>query len=282
MTVKPKKTAKTAAKAAAKETARTVKAAGRPPRTPRAPATVAGRVATLRPQPEPRAREGAAAARLASTFAHHVRTPLATALLYLRLVENELGTRVDEDLRDGLAAAHDEIVRLEQLLSALIDHHRFGHLIIHPALEDAGQVVAEAVRRAVRDRIATGIGVDLGSGLVDWWDAPALDHIVHNLLANAVQHGSPPISVTVDRIDGLLRLRVKDGGKGLSARARERVFRRRLTVPKQRASSLGLGLWLVRELAEAHGGGARAESAPGGGTAFIVTLAPMQQRPPRD
>jgi signal transduction histidine kinase len=245
-------------------------------RAPRAPRPVAARVAKLRRPPSPRARESAAAVRLASTLAHHIRTPLATALLYLRLVENEVGARVDEDLRDGLAAARDEIVRLEQLLSALIDHHRFGHLLVHPALDDAGRVVTEAVRRAVRDRIATGIGVELVPDLVDWWDAAALDHIVHNLIANAVQHGSPPISVTVDRIDDRLRLRVKDGGKGLSARARERIFRRRPTVPKQRRSGLGLGLWLVRELAEAHGGGAVADGAPGGGTTFVVTLAPMR------
>ena len=83
--------------------------------------------------------------------------------------------------------------------------------------------------------------------------------------------------MNVDRFDGSLRLRIHDSGGGLADGERLRAFPPRLTPPKTRASGWGLGLWLVRELAEAHGGSASIESTRGEGSTFTVMLSP--QRP---
>jgi signal transduction histidine kinase len=185
---------------------------------------------------------------------------------------------VTESLRDGLSLAREEVMRLDRLLGNLVDLHRLGHVVIRPALVDAGRVVSDAVRRAPWEAGAAPVTIDVGAtDLLDWWDASALEQIVQNLLSNAIQHGDAgPVSVNVDRFDGSLRLQIHDSG-GPAAGERLRAFPPRLAPPKTRASGWGLGLWLVRELAEAHGGSASIESNRDEGSTFTVLLGP--QRP---
>jgi signal transduction histidine kinase len=230
-------------------------------------------------RPAARAPRSSSSGRLAAAIAHEIRTPLAVALMYMRLVEQEAGPQVKESLRAGLSLARDEVMRLDRLLGNLVDLHRLGHVVIRPALVDAGRVVSDAVRRTPWEAGAGRVAIEVGAAdLLDWWDASALEQIVQNLLSNAVQHGEAgPVSVSVNRIEANLRLRIHDSGGGVSASERLRAFPPRLAAPKTRASGWGLGLWLVRELAEAHGGSASIESRRGEGSTFTVMLSP--QRP---
>jgi signal transduction histidine kinase len=229
-------------------------------------------------RPAARAPRSSSSGRLAAAIAHEIRTPLAVALMYMRLVEQEAGPQVNESLRTGLSLARDEVMRLDRLLGNLVDLHRLGHVVIRPALVDAGRVVSDAVRRAPWEAGAARVAIEVdGADLLDWWDASALEQIVQNLLSNAVQRGEAgPVSVSVDRIEASLRLQIHDSGGGMAGE-RLRAFPPRLAAPKSRASGWGLGLWLVRELAEAHGGSATIESRRGEGSTFTVMLSP--QRP---
>jgi signal transduction histidine kinase len=123
-------------------------------------------------------------------------------------------------------------------------------------------VVSDAVRRTCGSSASRRSASTWSAGdLLDWWDASAVDQIVHNLLWNAVQYADGrPCSVKVDRAAGALRVRVTDSGGGISAAAHARLFRRRIGPRSAGASGQGMGLWLVRELAEAHGGSATVES----------------------
>lgn len=231
-------------------------------------------------RPAAQAPRSSSSGKLAAAIAHEIRTPLAVALMYIRLVEQEAGPHVGESLRDGLSQARDEVARLDRLLGNLVDLHRLGHVVIRPALVDAGRVVSDAVRRARRDLSAVQVSVEVGAAdLLDWWDPNALEQIIQKLLSNAVRYGEGrPISVTVHRTESGLQLRVQDGGSGISASERARLFRPRMAPRKARSfSGLGLGLWLVRELAEAHRGTVAVESRKGAGSIFTVTLRP--QRP---
>ena len=200
--------------------------------------------------------------------------------MYMRLVEQEAGPHVKDSLRAGLSLAREEVMRLDRLLGNLVDLHRLGHVVIRPALVDGGRVVSDAVRRTPWEAGPARVTVEVGAGdLLDWWDASALEQIVQNLLSNAIQHGEAgPVSVNVDRFEGGLRLRIHDSsGDDEAAGERMRAFPPRLAAPKTRNSGWGLGLWLVRELAEAHGGSARIECRRGEGATFTVMLSP--QRP---
>jgi signal transduction histidine kinase len=237
------------------------------------PSVPARRAATHAPR-------SSSSGKLAAALAHEIRTPLAVALMYIRLVEQEAGPHVGASLRDGLSQARDEVARLDRLLGNLVDLHRLGHVVIRPLLIDAGRVVSDAVRRVLLDMSSVQVSVEVGAAdLLDWWDPNAIEQIVQKLLSNAVRYGEGrPISVDVHRDDASrLLIRVHDGGSGIPSAERARLFRPRMGPRKARTSGLGLGLWLVRELAEAHAGSVAVDSRKGAGTTFTVTLRP--QRP---
>jgi signal transduction histidine kinase len=213
---------------------------------------------------------------LAAAIAHEIRTPLAVALMYLRLVEDEAGPLVKESVRDGFSIARAEVARLDRLLTNLVDLNRVGHIVILAALVDAGRIVSDAVRRALRDLTGGQVTVELGaSDLLDWWDASAIERIVESLVANAAAQGEVrPLCVSVDRVESSLRLRVHDGDHGaLSDGARP--LRRRLGPRKARGGGLDMSLWLVSELAEAHGGSVTA-ARDGNAPAYTVMLEPRR------
>jgi len=211
--------------------------------------------------------------RLAASLAHHIRSPLATALLYMHLIDRELGSGINQELRDGLASARDEMLRVNRLLGNLVDFHRLGQVVIQPALIDADQVISQAVAKTL---LATPADVRVDSsaqGLVDWWDGGALEEIVQTLLSNAIQHRRPPISIAVNRTGPSLQIVVRDGG-GMSSRELARLFRQRLTVPGDRSSSIDLGMWLTTQLVTAHGGELDGAVGPERDTVVTATLVP--------
>jgi signal transduction histidine kinase len=239
---------------------------------------VEGSSAALR-RSSARALRASSSGQLAAAIAHEIRTPLAVALMYLRLVEDEAGPLVKESVRDGFSIARAEVARLDRLLTNLVDLHRVGHIVIHPTLVDAGRIVSDAVRRVLRDLSAGQVTVELGaSDLLDWWDASAVERIVETLVASAAQQGEGrPISVSVDRVENSLRLWIHDGGQDTMGEAGPRPIRRRLGPRKARGGGgLDMSLWLVRELAEAHGGDLTAGTRAGAGAAFTVMLAPRR------
>ena len=98
--------------------------------------------------------------------------------------------------------------------------------------------------------------------------------MLRNLLENARRHGAPPTELRVMRSATGTEIRVCDHGAGVPPAARERVFEPFQRVPgATEATGAGLGLALVRSIARRHGGEARCEERPGGGSCFVVALA---------
>jgi phosphoserine phosphatase RsbU/P len=104
-------------------------------------------------------------------------------------------------------------------------------------------------------------------------DEQRIEQLLSNLLANAVQHGSgaTAIKVELDADDSELRLRVENEGETIPEELRRRLFEPYVRGDSQRREGLGLGLYIVSEIARAHGGGVSVTSE-GGRTAFLVTL----------
>jgi signal transduction histidine kinase len=130
------------------------------------------------------------------------------------------------------------------------------------------EMAAEGERSRCRVEISVGQPVD------GWWDRAALKRIATNLLSNAIKYGAGyPIDVCVSSCDGSALLRVRDHGIGISPEDRGRVFERfERALSKNDHAGFGLGLWVARQLALAHGGEIAVESAPGIGSTFTLIL----------
>ena len=113
-----------------------------------------------------------------------------------------------------------------------------------------------------------------GAGVRGYWDRLRVSQVVTNLLSNAVKYGRErPVDVRVRRGEGRAVLEVEDRGIGVAAEDQERIFGRfERAVSARHFAGLGLGLWIVRQLVEAHGGTIRVKSVPGEGATFTVAL----------
>jgi two-component system sensor histidine kinase MtrB len=104
-------------------------------------------------------------------------------------------------------------------------------------------------------------------------DPRRLDTIVGNLVGNALEHGDPPVAVTVGANGDTVRVSVSDGGNGIAPQHLPRVFDRFYKADRARsAGGIGLGLAIARENARLHGGDITVESSPGQGTTFVLSL----------
>ena len=101
-----------------------------------------------------------------------------------------------------------------------------------------------------------------------------LRRAIRNLLENARRYGAGEISVQLGGKPGAAEIRVNDRGPGVPAALRERIFEPfyRLPGASERNGGVGLGLALVKSIAERHGGSVRCEDRPGGGASFVIAL----------
>jgi signal transduction histidine kinase len=106
------------------------------------------------------------------------------------------------------------------------------------------------------------------------WDAMGLYQVVANLLSNAMKYGGgKPVDVTVDQRPGWAVVRVQDAGIGVEPESLERIFGRfERGASARNYAGLGLGLFIVRQIVEAHEGHVRVKSALGAGSTFEVEL----------
>ena len=227
--------------------------------------------------------ELAAAVEARDTFiavaAHELRNPMTPIIGQIELLRNAI--------RAGRCPPDQAKHRLEHIQKAmryyvkragiLLDVSRItsGKLQLEPEafdlaalLRDVAGNLADTARRA--GSLITLTGPDT---LPVTWDRLAAEQIVDNLAANAIKYGGgSAVEVHAGVHDGEVHIGVRDHGTGIPEAERARVFERAVG-PGERRSGFGIGLWIVRQLAEAMGGTVMIEDAPGvGGALFTVTL----------
>jgi signal transduction histidine kinase len=176
--------------------------------------------------------------------------------------------RLDDAERDDLMAGiHSSSRRLERLLGDLLTIARLesSTLAIDLQARDVADVIRPVLQRLRVAHAGARIEDDLAPGLVARVDADRLGQIVDNLVANAVLHGEGPVRVVVRATDDHVEVVVCDSGSGVPPELHDRLFERFATG----GTGNGLGLYIVRELANALGGGViyRAED-----NEFVVRL----------
>ena len=193
---------------------------------------------------------------LLAAVSHELRTPLARIRLLL-----ELGRSGDTRAPDQI---EHEVLEMDALVGELLASARLDFSAMARLPLDAADLGARALERAALP--AGLLEVESGPLSVEG-DPTLLQRALSNLLENARVHGGGVTRVRVDAPDGVVRFAVEDSGPGLSG---ERLFQ-----PFQRSDTsdgLGLGLALVRRIAEAHGGSAFAENRAEGGARVGFTV----------
>ncbi|RKH13684.1 response regulator [Corallococcus sp. CA053C] len=209
---------------------------------------------------------------------HELKTPLAAFRLHLERLERGLGDEARNRVQSPLASAGRQVQRLHALMETLLDVSQLttGRLALDLNDVDLTSVVGDAVAR-LRDeveRLGVKVTLEATAPLVGRYDRLRIDQVVTNLLANAAKYGQGrPIEVRVAAGDGTARVTVRDEGIGISPEDRARIFERfERAVPGRNYGGLGLGLWIARQVVEAHGGRISVDSAPGAGATFVVEL----------
>jgi two-component system OmpR family sensor kinase len=225
-----------------------------------------------------RAREASEAKlrRFVADASHELRTPLAAVRAYSELYRRGASTR-PADLDRAMTGINRESERMTLLVEDLLLLARLDEgrpLAREPV--DLGEVAAEAVETARTVEPARPIDLDTEPAVV-LGDRDRLRQVLDNLLANVRAHTPPDgaVHVLVAGNCASAVLEVTDSGPGLGAEELERVFERfhRGDPSRSRASGgVGLGLSIVAAVAEAHGGSASADSEPGRGSTFRITL----------
>lgn len=216
-----------------------------------------------------------------SIASHELNTPVTSLAIQLgsaaRLLDRSASTPVDK-VRQKLTAAIRQMDRLTGLINSLLDVTRItsGKLQLAPERLDLAEVVRDVVARFEKTTPGAGPRVEVAapSPVAGCWDRSGIDRVVENLLSNALKYGAgKPIEISVETAGDRARLSVVDHGIGIAADEQERIFQRfERAVPERHYAGLGLGLWIVRQIVEAHGGSIHVRSDEGEGSTFTVDL----------
>lgn len=218
-----------------------------------------------------------------SVASHELKTPLTSLLGFLDLLQRRVtpGTVVGERERRRIEVAQQQAHRLHKMIASLLDLSRLqmGQLSIERNLVDLGGLL----RRISEENAPTlphnhQLLIETpAEPLIVVGDDLRLEQVIQNLLQNAVKyspHGGP-ILATVDLHEGQARLRVRDHGLGIPPDALGLIFARFYRASNaagQHVSGMGVGLYVVRQIVELHGGQVSVESVEGEGSTFTILL----------
>ena len=203
---------------------------------------------------------------LLANASHELRSPLARLKMAVSIMADmpperaaQIKDEIHQDIRE-LDALVEEVL-LASRLDARNDIERQPVDLLGLAIEEARRVNAEVQPLHVPAEPYPG-------------DERLLRRAVRNLLENARRYGGPDIDLELDAGPRWVELRVCDRGPGVPPDQRERIFEPFYRMPghAEYAGGVGLGLSLVRQIAERHGGVVRCEARDGGGSRFVIRL----------
>jgi PAS domain S-box-containing protein len=213
----------------------------------------------------------------AHTVAHDLKNPLAQLLGYAELLQWERGDLTDKDVDEALTTIWRQGYKMQSIIEELLVLASMRKSDIQMQPLDMEAVVVEAQRRL--EPLIKEYGVEFQMPAV--WPvalghAPWVEEIWVNYLSNGIKYGGRPprleLGAGAQGPGGQVRFWVRDNGQGLTNEEQGRLFTPFTQLNQMRAKGHGLGLSIVRRIADRLGGTAGVESAAGHGSTFYFTL----------
>jgi two-component system phosphate regulon sensor histidine kinase PhoR len=216
-----------------------------------------------------------------ANVSHELKTPLSLVRMFGELLQSGR-VETEEKRRQYLSIIVSESERLAALIENVLDFAKVerGKQAYEFADRQLGDVVVRAVdacrTRAEREGVVLDLQVESELSPVRL-DERAIEIAVFNLIDNALKYAADgkSVLVVVRRVSGALEIRVTDRGPGIAPDDRKRIFERferGRTANGKHVRGSGIGLALVKHIAEAHGGKVTVEDAPPQGSTFVISL----------
>ncbi|WP_214364406.1 sensor histidine kinase [Pseudonocardia sp. H11422] len=212
-------------------------------------------------------------ARFASDVSHELRSPLTTMVNAVEILQRRRND-LPSAARQAVELLSADVGRFQRMVIDLLEISRADQDADDQALEAVD--VADLVRNVAASRPEHPPTEIHDQPALVLADRRRLDRVVTNLLDNGEWHGGGVVRLAVLRRSGHVRLEVDDGGPGVPVELREQVFERfdrgQRAGDRGDGSGSGLGLALVAQHIDRHGGAVWVEERPGGGARFVVEL----------
>lgn len=217
-----------------------------------------------------------------SVASHELRTPLTALQLQLEIVRRSVTRPSEEDTRDrslrGAESALAKARHLDEMVGVLLDVSRLSRegMRLERSDVDVVSLVAEVVERATVSAQKSGCELRVGRlvARTGSWDRVRIGQVLSNVLTNAIRHApGKPIEIHASLDGETVVLAVSDGGPGIAPEHQGRIFERFTRLaPTENFGGLGLGLWISKQIVDAHGGTIAVASHPGEGATFLIAL----------
>jgi PAS domain S-box-containing protein len=221
-----------------------------------------------------------------SIASHELKTPITALKMMIqvtqRSVNPEDGTVPSAaKLSKMLNTSVKQIERLSALVEDMLDVVKIqaGKLSFNLEEMDFSDLLKN-ITEQFSDTLATArcpLELKLEPGLIGTWDRNRIEQVMVNLISNAIKYApGSTVKVEASHEAETVRFLVQDFGPGIPLDQQEKIFERfERAVASQNINGLGLGLFIVKQIVEAHGGTIRVISEVGAGSTFIVEM-PMQ------
>lgn len=218
-----------------------------------------------------------------SLVAHEMRTPLNTLFMDVQvrraqLAKNNLSAFTPENLHKTLARGERQLKSIIRLIEDMLDVSRIknGKLSIHPGDANLSVLVKQVVEdlTPLAKESSSEFRLELEKDVTGHWDAFRIEQIIINLMTNAIRYGNgKPVHITLKREAESALIEVTDQGVGISEHEQKMIFEAfERGSGNEVKAGLGLGLYISRKLAEAHGGQITVMSQKEMGSTFTLSL----------
>jgi PAS domain S-box-containing protein len=218
-----------------------------------------------------------------SIASHELKTPITSLRLQLQMSQRQVNPELNqqpppEKILKVLSNAITQVDRLTHLIEDLLDVSRIqaGKVSFNFAPTDLSALVQDVIERYADPLRLAGctLSTQLEPAIFVSADRDRIEQVLVNLISNAMKYAAHcPVMISLRAFQKQASLSVKDQGIGMNDDQQTHIFERfGRASPSRNISGLGLGLYIAKEITEAHGGSIRVKSAPGEGSEFTVTL----------